>query len=60
MFGAPVQVRNGHEEQTYVHRRNGSAINGPFEIAMMILMPPVVVAFLIWYSKRAESRGWIS
>ena len=30
----------------------------PFEILMMILMPLVVAAFLIWYSKRAESKGW--
>jgi len=27
---------------------------------MMILMPLVVAAFLIWYSKRAQSKGWIS
>lgn len=32
----------------------------PFEILMMILMPLVVAAFLIWYSKWAESKGWIS
>jgi len=38
----------------------GSNIEGPVEIVMMILMPPVVAAFLIWYSKRARSRGWIS
>lgn len=31
-----------------------------FEIVVMILMPLVVAVFLIWYSKRAESRGWIS
>lgn len=31
-----------------------------FEILLMILMPPVVAAFLIWYSKQAESRGWVS
>jgi len=31
-----------------------------FEIIMMILMPLVVAAFLIWYSKQAESKGWIS
>ncbi len=30
------------------------------EILMMILMPLVVAAFLIWYSKWAESKGWIS
>ncbi len=38
----------------------GSTISDPFEIAMMILMPLVVAAFLIWYSKQAESKGWIS
>ncbi len=39
----------------------GSSIDfGLFEILMMILMPLVVAAFLIWYSKRAESKGWIS
>ncbi len=32
----------------------------PFEIAGVILMPLVAVAFLIWYSKHAESKGWIS
>ena len=32
----------------------------PFDISMIILMPLVVAAFLIWYSKRAESKGWIS
>ncbi|MFQ5443681.1 MAG: hypothetical protein ACE5EK_03590 [Nitrospinales bacterium] len=32
----------------------------PFEIFLMILMPLVVAAFLIWYTKWAESKGWIS
>ena len=32
----------------------------PFEIVMMILMPLVVAVFLIWFSKQAESKGWIS
>ena len=32
----------------------------PFEIAMMVLMPLVVAAFLVWYAKQAESKGWIS
>ena len=32
----------------------------PFEILMMILMSPVVAAFLIWYSKWSECKGWIS
>ena len=29
------------------------------EIVVMILLPLVVAAFLIWYSKKAESNGWI-
>ena len=33
---------------------------GPGEILGIILMPPAVAAFLIWYSKHAESKGWIS
>lgn len=32
----------------------------PFEMTMMILMPLVVATFLIWYSKQARSKGWIS
>ncbi len=30
-----------------------------FEIWIGVLMQLVVAAFLIWYSKRAESKGWI-
>ena len=30
------------------------------EILGIILMPLVVAAFLIWYSKQGESKGWIS
>ena len=30
------------------------------EILGIILMPLVVAAFLIWYSKQAESKGWMS
>lgn len=37
----------------------GSTI-APFEVSMIILMPLAVAAFLIWYSKQAESKGWIS
>ena len=36
----------------------GSTI-GPFEILGIILMPLIVAAFLIWYSRQAESKGWI-
>ena len=39
----------------------GIGINfGPGEILGIILMPLVVAAFLIWYSKWAERKGWIS
>jgi hypothetical protein len=30
-----------------------------FEIWMGVLMQLLVTAFLIWYSKQAESKGWI-
>jgi hypothetical protein len=33
---------------------------GPVEISLYILMPLLVAAFLIWYSKWAESKSWIS
>ncbi len=33
---------------------------GPGEIVGIILMPLVLAAFLIWYSKLAESKGWIT
>ena len=32
----------------------------PFEILGIILMPLVLAAFLIWYSKQVENKGWIS
>ena len=39
----------------------GSTIKfGPVEISMFILMPLVLAAFLIWYSKRARSKSWIT
>jgi hypothetical protein len=39
----------------------GPPINyGPFELSMIIVMPLAVAAFLIWYSKQAERKGWIS
>ncbi len=38
-----------------------SAIDfSPFDVLMIILMPLVVAAFLIWYSKWSESKGWIT
>jgi hypothetical protein len=33
---------------------------GTGEILGIILMPLVVAAFLIWYSKHVERKGWIS
>ena len=48
---------------TMVHTYNiaSSTINfSPFEIVLMILMPLLLAAFLIWYSKQAERNGWIS
>jgi len=45
---------------TMIHSLAGSTIDfSPFEIAGIILMPLVVATFLIWYSKQAESKGWI-
>ncbi len=47
---------------TVIHtlRVAGSTIDlTPFEISGYILMPLVVAAFLIWYSKQAESKSWI-
>ncbi|MDH3743422.1 MAG: hypothetical protein OER56_17680 [Hyphomicrobiales bacterium] len=32
----------------------------PFEMLVMIVLPLVVAAFLFWYAKRAERKGWIS
>jgi hypothetical protein len=32
---------------------------GLFEVSMMILMPLLVAALLVWYSMYAENRGWI-
>ena len=38
----------------------GSESNfSPFEISMMILMPIIVAAFLIWYSKLTKRKAWI-
>jgi hypothetical protein len=45
---------------TMIHAIRVDIDFGPGEIIGIILMPLVAVAFLIWYSKRAESKGWIS
>jgi hypothetical protein len=39
---------------------NAATAFSPFEIFLMIVMPVALAAFLIWYAKRAESKGWIS
>jgi hypothetical protein len=39
----------------------GIGINfGPGEILGIILMPLAVAAFLVWYSKQAERKAWVS
>ena len=46
---------------TYTLGMAGSKIDfSPFEYFMAFLMSPVVAVFLIWYSKWAESKSWIS
>ncbi|MGB5557938.1 MAG: hypothetical protein WBN04_07985 [Paracoccaceae bacterium] len=45
---------------TMIHALGGGIDFGLGEILGIILMPLVVAAFLIWYSKRAESKGWTS
>ena len=45
---------------TMVHTLGAGIDFGFGEILGIILMPLVVAAFLIWYSKQAESKGWIS
>ena len=31
----------------------------PYELSLMTLMPLAVAAFLIWYSRWAQGKGWI-
>ena len=47
---------------TMIHTINiaRSASFSPAEIVIMILMPLLAAALLIWYSKWTQSRGWIS
>ena len=45
---------------TMTHTLSVDVDFGPGEILGIILMPLVVAAFLIWYSKWAESKGWVS
>jgi len=44
---------------TMVHTLGIGIDFDPGEILGIILMPVVVAAFLIWYSKYAEKRGWV-
>lgn len=44
----------------YVSMANLTIDYGPFEISMIIVMPLVVAAFLIEYSMKVKSKGWIS
>jgi hypothetical protein len=45
---------------TMIHTLGIGIDFGPGEILGIILMPLVVAAFLIWYSKQAQNKGWIS
>ena len=45
---------------TMIHTLGVGIDFGLGEILGIILMPLVVAAFLIWYSKWAKSKGWIS
>ena len=44
----------------YVGIASSTIASGPAEISLYILMPLGLAAFLIWYSKQAKSKGWIS
>jgi hypothetical protein len=44
---------------TMTHALGAGIDFGLSEIVGIILMPLVVAAFLIWYSKWAESKGWV-
>jgi hypothetical protein len=45
---------------TMIHALSVGIDFGPGEILGIILMPLVVAAFLIWYSKHVQNKGWIS
>jgi hypothetical protein len=44
---------------TMIHTLGATVELGIGEIIGIVLMPLVVAAFLIWYAKRAENKGWI-
>ncbi len=45
---------------TMIHTLGINIDFGLGEILGIILMPLVVAAFLIWYARQAENKGWIS
>ena len=45
---------------TMIHALGVESDFGISETILMMIMPVLVAAFLIWYSKRAESLGWSS
>ncbi len=45
---------------TMIHTLSAGIEFGTGEILAIILMPLVVAAFLVWYSKYTENKGWIS
>lgn len=45
---------------TMIHTLGAGIDFGIGEISGIIIMPLVVSAFLIWYSKYAEKKGWIN
>jgi hypothetical protein len=45
---------------TMIHTLGIGIDFGPGEILGILLMPFVVAAFLIWYSRQAQNKGWVS
>ncbi len=45
---------------TTLHSLGAGITFGVAEIIGIILMPIVVAAFLIWYCKRCEQKGWLA
>ena len=45
---------------TMIHTLGQGIDFGVGEILGILLLPLVVAAFLIWYSKQAQNKGWIS
>ena len=45
---------------TMIHALGVDIEFGPGEIVGVIVMPLVVAAFLVWYAKSSQIKGWIS